>query len=230
MAADLSHELDKILGFRSVHARDGFVEQQHRRLRRERQRHPDQALFSIGKRARRIKGATVKPDPFEKFAGALMSLSFRAARPRQAENGLDQACSSLPMQSDHEIVVDGVIRENTGALKGADQTEVGDLMRFQSVQRRSTVTDRTMGWAKKAGDDVECGSFPGAVRSDQADDLSFPDGEVEIRKRNQATEANSDLFDLQGDGRCRHHACSSALDLEKATGPTALTSLRPFAN
>src|SRR6516164_4788580 len=216
--ADLADELDEILGFRSVHARDRFIEQQHRRLRRQRQRDPDQALFAIGKRACRIKGATVQPDPFENLAGTLMHSAFRDARPRQAENGLEKACSSLPMQSDHEIVVDRVIRENAGALKSTDQAEVGDLMRFQSVQRGPAIIHGTMGCPKKAGDDVEGGRLPGAIRPDQANDLSFCDGEVEIRKRDEAAEANGDLFDLQGDRRRRHDACSSALDLENATG------------
>src|SRR3974390_1840094 len=227
--ADLADEFDKILGFRGVHAGDRFIEQQHRRLRGERQRHADQALFAIGERARRIKGATVQPDPFEKFAGALMQPAFQDACPRQAENGLEKARSSLPMQSDHEVIVDRIIRENAGALKSADQTEVGDFMRFQSVQRRSAIADRAMSWPEKTGDDVEGGRFPGAVRSDQADDLSFADGEVEIRKRHETAEANGDLFDLQG-ARLHHHACSSAPDLEKATERTARTSWRRFAN
>jgi hypothetical protein len=59
------------------------------------------------------------------------------------------------MQPDQQIVVNGIVRKHAGALEGADQSEIGDLVRLQSVERRAAIAHGAVGWIQKAGDDVE---------------------------------------------------------------------------
>src|SRR5437867_9096595 len=66
----------------------------------------------------------------------------------QAEDGIRdrtvtgvQTCALPIFFPDQEIVVHSVVGKNAGALEGADQAEIGDLMRLQSVQRGALIGD-----------------------------------------------------------------------------------------
>ena len=128
-----------------VHAGDRLVEQQHRRLGRQRQRDADKPLLAVGQRARKIMGAAFEADPFDQLAGAFPQAPLRRPRARQAQNGFEKADPALTVQPDQQIVVNGVVRKHAGALEGADQAEVGDLVRLQAVERRTAIADGAVG-------------------------------------------------------------------------------------
>ena len=142
-----------------------------------------------------------------------------------ASSRLDPA---LTMQPDQQIVVNGIVRKHAGALEGADQAEVGDLVRLQSVERRPAIADGAVGRIQKAGDDVEGRGLAGAVGPDQADDLALADRKIHVRERNEPPEMHGDLLDLQCRCGSRHHACSLASRSENATGATVLDPLPPL--
>src|ERR1700744_922493 len=119
------------------------------------------------------------------------------------------------MKPDQEVVVDGVVGKDAGALERAHEPDVGNLMRLQSVKLCAAIGDAAVRRRQKAGDDVEGGGLAGAVRPDEADDLAFVDGKVQVRQRYEAAEVDADVLDLQG-GRGRHHAGSFASGLAKA--------------
>src|SRR5207249_10895184 len=112
----------------------------------------------------------------------------------------------------------------------ADQTEISDLMRLQSIERRSTIAHGAMGWIQKAGNDVERRGLTGAIGPDQADDLALADREIHVRERNKPPEVHGDLFHPQCRRWSCHHACSSASRSEKATGATVSIRFLGFAN
>ena len=114
------------------------------------------------------------------------------------------------MQPDQKVVIDGVVGKDAGALESADQSEVCDLMRLQSVKRRSAIAHRALGRIEKAGHDVEGRRLARSIRSDQADDLAFSDREVHIGQGNETPEVHGDLFNAQCSRQSRHHACSFA--------------------
>ena len=134
------------------------------------------------------------------------------------------------MQPDQQIVVDGIVRKNAGALKRADQSEIGDLVRLQSVERRSAIAHGAMGRIQKAGDDVEGRGLAGAVRPDQADDLALADREIHVRERNEPAEVHGHLFHAQCRRGSCHHACSLASRSENATGATVSIRFGRLAN
>ena len=78
----------------------------------------------------KIVGTAFKANPFDQFAGAFPQAPLRRPRTRQAQNGFEQAHPALTVQPDQQIVVNGVVRKHAGALEGADQSEVGDLVRL----------------------------------------------------------------------------------------------------
>ena len=124
------------------------------------------------------------------------------------------------MQPDQQIVVNGVVRKHAGALERADQAEIGDLVRLQSVERRAAIADGAVGRIQKAGNDVECRGLAGAVGPDQADDLALADRKIHVRERDEAPEVHGHLLDLKAVAGC-HHACSLASRSANATGATA---------
>src|SRR5436309_2041080 len=144
--ADVSDQLHEGVRFRGVHAGDRLVEQQHRRLGGQRQRHADQPLFTIGQRARKIVGAAFETNPFDQFAGAFPQTALRRPGARQPQYGFEKTEPALAMQPDQQIVVNAVVRKYAGALECADQTEISDLMRLQSIERRSTIAHGAMSY------------------------------------------------------------------------------------
>src|SRR5436309_1466015 len=228
--ADVSDQLHEGVRFRGVHAGDRLVEQQHRRLGGQRQRHADQPLFTIGQRARKIVGAAFETNPFDQFAGAFPQTALRRPGARQPQYGFEKTEPALAMQPDQQIVVNAVVRKYAGALECADQTEISDLMRLQSIERRSTIAHGAMGWIQKAGNDVERRRLAGAVRPDQADDLALANRKVHVRERNETAEMDGHLFHPQCRRGSCHHACSLASRSEKATGASVSIRFRRFAN
>ena len=49
--------------------------------------------------------------------------------------------TALPVQPDQEIVADGVVRENAGALEAAHEPDIGDLMRYAAQVTFAEMTD-----------------------------------------------------------------------------------------
>src|SRR5262249_60553011 len=70
---------------------------------------------------------------------------------------------------------------------------------------------------EKSRENIECGGLAGTVRSDQADDLSVADREIEIGKSDEAAEMHRHVLDRKDHFcrciACRHHCPSRDLEL-----------------
>src|SRR5437764_5003633 len=99
------------------------------------------------------------------------------------------------MQTGQHVFEYGVRTEHAGTLKGAYQSQTGDLMWFQPVESCAAIADLAFGRFQKAGDDVESSRLAGAVRPDEAQKLAFIDDEIHVGDRNEPAEMHGDMLD-----------------------------------
>src|SRR5215213_5412660 len=105
----------------------------------------------------------------------------------------------VDMAADLDVVEDRQLFEQTYVLKGTGHAEAGDLVWLELGGGHAADLDLPLGRLVHAGEHVEDRGLAGAVRADQADQLVRSDGQVEIRHRGQAAEADGDAFRLQDD-------------------------------
>ncbi len=132
--------------------------------------------------------AAFEADPFDEFAGTLAQAALGRPRTGQPQNAFEQIDLALPMQPDQQIVVDGIVRKDAGALERAGQTKAGDLVRLQPPEGGSTIAHRASGRVQKARDDVEGRRLAGPVGADQADDLALADRKIHVRECHEPAE------------------------------------------
>jgi len=70
-------------------------------------------------------------------------------------------------------------------------------VRLEPVQQPVAIANLARGGLEKSGEDVEGGRFAGAVRADEADDLSLENFEIEIGQGDEPAEMHRDLRDRQ---------------------------------
>ena len=115
-----------------VEARGGFVEQQHRRVGRERARDLDQALMAVGEARNGLVGAAPQPDEVERGAGAAL---------QRAVTGLDQRVA-VALGADHDVLQRGHRAEQADVLKRAREPGAGALVRGQGGDVDAVDEDR----------------------------------------------------------------------------------------
>ena len=106
----------------------------------------------------------------------------------------------MPIQVDVEVVVladqDVLhrrhVREQPDVLVRPGDAEVRDLVAAELVDRLAVELDLALVDVVEPGDAVEERRLPGAVRSDDADDGSFVDLEVELVDREEPAEPLGD--------------------------------------
>ena len=72
-----------------------------------------------------------------------------------------------------DVLLHGAVIVDRGHLKGSDEPEPGDAIRPQPRNFLISKTDAPVGRLQEAGEQVEEGRFPCAVRTDDTKDFSF---------------------------------------------------------
>ena len=108
------------------------------------------------------------------------------------------------MLSDHDVLEDRHVGEQPHVLEGASDAQRGDDAGVEANDRLSLELDLAFGGRHQTGDGVKERGLAGAIRADDADDLTFVDMEVQARQGVQATESDLQIADLEiGRASCR---------------------------
>src|SRR6266436_2946615 len=157
------------------------------------------------------------------FPRTVGKLSFRDPLPRQRQKRVPQARPSPAVQSDQHIFEYRVVRKYARALERPDQAKACNFVRLEAVQQCLAITNFAGRGFEKSRENVECGGLTGTVRSDQGDDFSVANREIEIGKGDEAAEMHRHVLDRKDHfGRCnacRHHCPSRDLELPPAIAP-----------
>ena len=122
------------------------------------------------------------------------SSSFKAKVPLAAIKG-DRTLPELAEQFD--VHPNQITEWKKKLLEGADQASGRYLVQRQACDVFPIVNDLSTGRAKHSADDVEQGCFASAVGSDEPEDLSPLDFEVDIVQRGQSTKVFGDSLYLK---------------------------------
>src|SRR5262249_59739009 len=96
--------------------------------------------------------------------------------------------AAVQVQAQQDVLERRHLLEERGELKRPDETAGGDLVRPKPGDVLAVEDDRAGGGPQEAAQEIEAGRLAGAVGSDEADDLAFLDGEVDVVARGQAAE------------------------------------------
>ena len=164
--ANAADERDHAVHVLVRHARGRLVEQQHRRLERQRGGDLERPLAAIGEQRRLLVRVAVEPDIGQQRARAVVVL--RAARPRCARNRT--SCRRAALQREPDVLERGQVREHRRDLEAAHQPEPRDLRRLHAGDVAPLERDRAARRRQELGQQVEAGRLAGAVRADQGVD------------------------------------------------------------
>src|SRR5262245_6351870 len=218
------HQFHDLRALARIHARNGLVEQQHGGPCGKRQRHSEEPLFTVRKRAGHVRLAPFESDDAQDIARLIRKLRFRNSLPPQCQQRVPEARASAAVQADQHIFEYGVAYKDARALKRAYQAEGRDVMRLEPVQQRIAIANLARGGLEKSGKDIEGSRFTGTVRTNEGDDLSVENLEIEIRQGDEPAKMHRDMRDrkshLPRSSASRHHRPSPGF-AASAEGTTA---------
>ena len=97
----------------------------------------------------------------------------------------------------HDIFHGGHVGEQLDVLKGAGDTQPGDLIRAQALDVLPAEPDDAVIWAVDAVDAVEKRGLAGAVGADNGENLFFLHLERNTLQGVQPSEGNGEVFDAE---------------------------------
>ena len=179
----------------AAQAGGGFVQQQQARPDGQRAREFEPPLLA----EREVAGGGLRlrrqANQGEEFIGAATRFAFGAAEARQAQRAGEHAVAEVAMQADEDIVARGHFHEQLGVLEGTRDAARGDAMRREAGQRLA-IQQHLAGCRRvEARDEVDEGGFAGAVRADDGVDGAGRDIDRDGIKRDQPTEADTEVLD-----------------------------------
>ena len=96
-----------------------------------------------------------------------------------AEQHVPQPLPTVQVEPHEDVLQDGHVLEQRRVLKSAHQTACHNMMGFEASQR---LTDKGngagSGWQKPA-QEVETGRLPGAIRTNEPDNLTLLNGKID---------------------------------------------------
>ena len=134
----------------------------------------------------------------------------------------------MPVGRGHDVLLDRHVQEQTERLERAGDTAARDPVRVEPDDRLPLEDDLAAVRRVDAGDQVEERRLAGAVRPDDADDLTFVHDEVEAVDAGQAAERLGQARHLEQ--RLWHQTISTRCFPNKPCGRTAIsaTSIAPI--
>ena len=94
------------------------------------------------------------------------------------------------MKGDADVVENGETWEETDVLEGAGDAVCGDVVGLFADDAVLIEKNFPFGRLIDAGDEIENGGFAGAVGTDEADEFTFADLEIQGRDGSEAAEAD----------------------------------------
>ncbi len=171
---DPANQPDDRLDLRRIQARHHLVEEEQRRLGRQRPRQLETLALGQGQRPRRDMLARGEPDA-----------RHDVARPRERVRR-----PGVPRQgADADVLEDGHAREGPDDLERPRQAELADRVRRKSDDGPAAEADVAGVRREKAREEIEDGGLAGAVGADEAQHLALGDRQVEPGHGVDASEA-----------------------------------------
>ena len=192
-----AHQLDLLLRGETG---GRLVEEKQRGVCRKGARDLETALRPVWKVA--CVGVRVALDAHEakQLDRAVGDAALLLALDRRLEQGVPELRAHPAVLPQTDVVQSGHVLEEPDVLEGACDAERGDLVRLGAGDLAVLEDDAAGRRRKDAGDPVEERGLPGAVRTDEGEDLALLDVERHIVHGHQAAETFRDVVDAE-DGR-----------------------------
>jgi hypothetical protein len=200
--ADADDQVGEVLGLGGVEARSRLVEEEDLRAGGEGPGDLEAALLPIGKPTGGLLGDVAHPDEGQGLMAHTLDLLLLAAEALRPEERVPEARGGPVVGPDLHVVQGREVGEEADVLEGAGHFPARDLAGPAPRGVLPENLDAALGGLLQAGDHVEHGRLPRTVGSDQADDLTDADLEVDRVHRHQTAEALGDPLDL--DRRAPH--------------------------
>ena len=219
---DATHERGELRRLLGVHSGGRLVEKQELRIRRQCARHLEAPLIAVRERPRVLLVAAWKPAVDEELASAITGLRLLALDPRRPQDRPDDAAPKATVHA-HEHVLDRRhLGEEPDVLERPPDAELDDGVRRLAHHLGAVEHDRTGRGDVDTGDLVEERRLPGAVRADEGDDRASRNGEVDVVRRDEASEL---LPDLVRDEQVVHGGShQSSVESRSVSAPSVWTS------
>src|SRR6266540_2589256 len=234
---DESHQGRLLSG---VHPCRRLVQQEHGRVRSHGPGDLEATLVSVGQILRQVVGVPPDPDEVEQLEGTFDGGLLLLALLRGAEHGPADPRLVVRIQSDHDVLESAHVGEQPDVLKCPPDAPPCDLERpsrsgewTKEPERRpleqvvSFEEDRAGRRKVDPGHHVEESGLPGAVWSDQAEDLAFFDAQCQVGQRPQTSEVLGDrLCFEQGHGQAPPCSWASNTVVSRTSPPTSSAARR----
>ncbi len=199
LLVDVKHEAAHVLLLFDVHARHGFVQQQHLRLHRQRATQVNALLKAVGQLANR--GLAKRLDLQEVddvFDFLAVHFLFALGRPN-AQRLPEQVALDLEVAPGHDVVDHAHALEQRQVLEGAPDTHHGHLVAVHVAEGLSAETDGALLRRVNPIDAVEHGALARAVGADDGAYFVFAHVKRDVGQRLDAAETQADVLDVQDD-------------------------------
>ena len=180
-----------------IHARGRLVQEEQFRAGSKSPGNLQPALIAVRQVARRLLFDPAYSHQVQQVPGELHSFALFPTVTGQTEKGAGYTGAMPGVGAHHDVLERRHLGEEADVLKGPGHSEPGDLVGFLLPQYVPGEAHHPFGWMVNAGDDIKGGRLPRAVGADQPEDLSLPDGEVELRDCHHTTEADADPLELE---------------------------------
>jgi hypothetical protein len=192
LALEGREELDHVPRLLDAHARDRLVEQHQARARCERGGDLELALLAVREIPGEHIGAPSQPDLIENRPRGRKERLLLARRPPEAE-----AVAGVRLDREHHVLERGEIGIDAGDLERAREPLARSRLRRERGNVFAGEAHATRVGAQVARQLCDQRRLPGAVRSDYAVRLAFPDLEIDVVAREQRSEALGEAADFE---------------------------------
>ena len=206
-----------------VHAGGRLVQQQQFGIRRQCPDNLQPALCAVGQTAGLLIRQILHSEDIQELHRPFVLVFFLFPVPRKTQNSRKHIVPDLVVKADPHVFFHRHFIKEADVLEGAGNAEPGGLNNAHTVQVLAVHQHRSGSGFVYFGQQVKHGCLAHAVGADQAGDLGFHDGQIEIVHSLQAAELNPEMTGFQNrnlihipfrnDGMRghRHHFCVAAV-------------------
>ncbi len=195
----LDDEAAHVLLLLEVHAGHRLVEQQQRRLHRQRPAELDPLLQAVGQRADRGLSDMLDLEEIDDLLASPSVLDLLGERRPVAQRLPEEPAPHLEAAAGHDVFERRHALEQRHVLEGARDPLLGRLVRLHARACAAPVGDPAVLRMIEAIDHVEHRGLAGAVRADDGADLALADVERHVGNRAHAAERQRHVLDREQD-------------------------------
>ena len=182
------------VGLLGAHAGGGLVEQEQRRIGRERDAELEVALLTVREMRRDPVELGGQPDRFEDLHGPLAHVDEAIGARPEVEG------PRVALHRDPHVLEHGEVREDVGDLVGLRDAEARGLVLGQPRDLSAVEPDAAGARRRLAGDQAEERGLAGAVGADDRPQLAALDADVDAGHRDQAAVRAGEPLGAQQNG------------------------------